>query len=208
MAYEVTKYSENWLSVQTAQPMPKEKLNEMLLVLQTAFPTVVRGYDQMEFKNLQSLWYDVFKNVPEELMSEAIRRFIINDRKGFFPSPGQIVGYIEQIVNEQNAQRWREDLMREQEQQRAAEKEDERALAAGIKCENCLYCRHVNALQMVDTYTGKVIAELEPKRYFCTNPNSRKYEGSDEYKRTTSPAERCECFTERAQEILCGNGGD
>ena len=148
MAYEVTKYSENWLSVQTAQPMPKEKLNAQLLVLQTAFPTVVRGYDQMEFKALQSLWYDVFKNVPEELMSEAIRRFIINDRKGFFPSPGQIVGYIEQIVNEQNVQRWREELMREQERQRAAEEEDERALAAGIKCENCLYCRHENALQI------------------------------------------------------------
>lgn len=109
----VTQYSKKWLSIQNSQPMPIEKLNEQLLVLQTAFPTVVRSYDQMEFKALQSLWYDIFKNVPEEFLREAIRRFIINDRKGFFPSPGQIVGYIEQIITEQNQQRWNEEILRE-----------------------------------------------------------------------------------------------
>lgn len=96
----LTTYSENWLSIQTEQPLSVEKINEELLVLQTAFPTIVRNYDEYEFNSLQALWYRIFKNVPEDIMSEAILRYIINDRKGFFPSPGQIIGCIEQIVKE------------------------------------------------------------------------------------------------------------
>lgn len=99
--YKIVPIDKTWLSIQTENALPLESINSQLLVLQTAFPTVVRNYDEYEVQALQQLWYDIFKNVPEQLMREAIKRFIINDRKGFFPSPGQIVGYIEQIVAEQ-----------------------------------------------------------------------------------------------------------
>ncbi len=99
--YKIVPTDKTWLSIQTENALPLESINSQLLVLQTAFPTVVRNYDEYEVQALQQLWYDIFKNVPEQLMREAIKRFIINDRKGFFPSPGQIVGYIEQIVAEQ-----------------------------------------------------------------------------------------------------------
>lgn len=99
--YKIVPTDKTWLSIQTENALPLEIINSQLLVLQTAFPTVVRNYDEYEVQALQQLWYDIFKNVPEQLMREAIKRFIINDRKGFFPSPGQIVGYIEQIVAEQ-----------------------------------------------------------------------------------------------------------
>ena len=96
----IVPLSDEWLSIQTNTLLPREAIDSQLLVLQTAFPTVVRNYDQYEYQALRSLWYEIFKNVPKDLMEEAIMRFIINDRKGFFPSPGQIVGYIEQIVVE------------------------------------------------------------------------------------------------------------
>ncbi len=99
--FKIVPKDKTWLSIQTENALPLESINSQLLVLQTAFPTVVRNYDEYEVQALQQLWYDIFKNVPEQLMREAIKRFIINDRKGFFPSPGQIVGYIEQIVAEQ-----------------------------------------------------------------------------------------------------------
>lgn len=99
--YKIVPTDKTWLSIQTENALPLESINSQLLVLQTAFPTVVRNYDEYEVQALQQLWYDIFKNVPEQLMREAVKRFIINDRKGFFPSPGQIVGYIEQIVAEQ-----------------------------------------------------------------------------------------------------------
>lgn len=99
--FKIVPKGKTWLSIQTENALPLESINSQLLILQTAFPTVVRNYDEYEVQALQQLWYDIFKNVPEQLMREAIKRFIINDRKGFFPSPGQIVGYIEQIVAEQ-----------------------------------------------------------------------------------------------------------
>ena len=99
--FKIVPKDKTWLSIQTDNALPLESINSQLLILQTAFPTVVRNYDEYEVQALQQLWYDIFKNVPEQLMREAIKRFIINDRKGFFPSPGQIVGYIEQIVAEQ-----------------------------------------------------------------------------------------------------------
>ena len=99
--FKIVPKDKTWLSIQTENALPLESINSQLLILQTAFPTVVRNYDEYEVQALQQLWYDIFKNVPEQLMREAIKRFIINDRKGFFPSPGQIVGYIEQIVAEQ-----------------------------------------------------------------------------------------------------------
>lgn len=92
--------SESWLSIQSDNFLPPEVVDSQLLVLQTAFPTVVRNYDKYEYQALRNLWYGIFKGVPKDLLEEAIRRFIINDRKGFFPSPGQIVGYIEEIVIE------------------------------------------------------------------------------------------------------------
>lgn len=96
----VVPLSDEWLSVQSETFLPQEVIDSQLLVLQTAFPAMVRNYDQYEFQALRNLWYEIFKRVPRDLMEEAIKRFIINDRKGFFPSPGQIVGYIEQIVTE------------------------------------------------------------------------------------------------------------
>lgn len=96
----IVPISKSWLSIQSDDLLPAEVMDSQLLVLQTAFPTVVRNYDKYEYQALRSLWYEIFKNVPEQLLKEAIKRFIINDRKGFFPSPGQIVGYIEQIVEE------------------------------------------------------------------------------------------------------------
>jgi len=98
--YAIAPVSGRWLSIQNEDELPPERIDAQLLVLQTAFPTVVRNYDKHEFKALQSLWHEIFKNVPEELLKEAVKRFIISDRKGFFPSPGQIIGHIEEIVKE------------------------------------------------------------------------------------------------------------
>lgn len=105
ISYEPIPLSRNWLQIQQETPNTLESVAKQLLVLQTAYPTITRSYNKSEYRSLLKLWYSIFRFVPENTMREAIRRYIINDRKGFFPVPGQIVGYIEQIVGEENAAR-------------------------------------------------------------------------------------------------------
>lgn len=100
---EIVLMSKNWLQIQQETQVTVKSIADQLMVLQTAYPTTTRNYSKSEYKAMLGLWYSVFSKVPEDTMREAIRRYIINDRKGFFPVPGQIVGYIEQIVSEQNA---------------------------------------------------------------------------------------------------------
>ena len=156
--YGIVPVGKTWLSIQTETTLPPESINSQLLVLQTAFPTVVRNYDQFEFQAMQKLWYDIFKNVPELLMQEAIKRFIINDRKGFFPSPGQIIGYIEQIAQEQKEA---------EEERRMIERlekllEYDNRVKKGENCANCKFCK-----QETDRRNGEMM--------FCTNTESINY---------------------------------
>lgn len=99
----VGEYSEKWISAQTKQEMPIAALNRQLLVLRTGFRTFFKDYTDEDFRLMQSLWYEVFKHIPEELFAEAISRFICTERKGFPPSIGQIVGCVEQIVKERES---------------------------------------------------------------------------------------------------------
>lgn len=178
--------SDKWIAIQTESTLPLESINSKLLALQTAFPTIVRNYDQHEFEALQNLWYDIFKNVPEQLMNEAIKRFIIADRKGFFPSPGQIIGYIEQIVEEQQAAEERQKMLEYQEEMR----KQHDLIYAGERCENCIYCRVEKTVAegYIDEL-GNMIAVVKPATtsYFCECEKSRKY--------VVSTHQRCEYFS-------------
>lgn len=159
-----------WLSIQEESETPPEVLNSQLLVLQTAFPTVVRNYDQYEFQALQSLWQEIFKHVPEQLMKEAVKRFIVNDRKGFFPSPGQIIGCIEEIVEEQKEAARIEDWIK---LQRELDRYFE-LVRAGENCTNCDYCRQ-----------GK-------ESIYCSNEKSENFVGKR--KAGVTKDFRCEYF--------------
>lgn len=101
-----------WNSLQVAETLTPAQVNKQLMVLATAYPTIVRKYDQYEYKATQELWYSIFKNVPEELFQEAVKRYIINDTKGFFPAPGQIVGIITEIVKQRESEEFYQMLMK------------------------------------------------------------------------------------------------
>lgn len=178
--YKIVPTDKTWLSIQTENALPLESINSQLLVLQTAFPTVVRNYDEYEVQALQQLWYDIFKNVPEQLMREAIKRFIINDRKGFFPSPGQIVGYIKQIVAEQKEAEMLRDILKLQE----ATAEYNRLVKKGENCANCIYCRRE--------------MEHSSEKMVCKNAESINYEGTR--KTGVSKELRCEFFSQAKEE--------
>jgi len=72
--------------------------------LRTAFHTQARNFRESEIDALNALWLETFSNFRPEDIQEAVLRFIKDDRKGFFPSPGQVEGFVEQIVKERKAQ--------------------------------------------------------------------------------------------------------
>lgn len=102
------KTSEAW---QKAQTLPSEMSNESkkkvqtaiageLAILQVAYPTQARNFTHGEIQTTCRLWGEIFGRVHPRLLHEAIQRFILEDRKGFFPAPGQIAGYIEAIISQ------------------------------------------------------------------------------------------------------------
>jgi hypothetical protein len=182
----LVSYSDNWLAAQTVKPLTEKQLDTELAVLATAFPTVVRGYDASEHKAMKALWHGIFRNIPQEVLREAILRFIINDRKGFFPAPGQIVGYVEQIAAEHKAERDRI----AHEAHMTMLREIDRRIKAGENCSTCRFCEHRREKpshhdKNYDAYNRAFYPDereaLMTEHLYCQNPDSYKYEGDGGY---------------------------
>ena len=78
-------------------------ISTQLLRLRTAYPTQARNFTTTEAKLLSAMWMEIFAEVPAEVLQEAVSRHIKNDRTGFFPTPGQIMGEVEKIIAERRA---------------------------------------------------------------------------------------------------------
>ena len=76
----------------------KSVVIQSLYKLQVAFPTQARNFDTSESNALTLLWLEIFAEVKPWVLAEAVTLFIKNDRSGFFPSPGQIMGAVEEIL--------------------------------------------------------------------------------------------------------------
>jgi len=104
-----------------------------LLTLRTAFPTQSRNYSDREFDMLTALWLEIFAEVERGILNEAIVRFVTADRKGFFPSPGQVMGIVEEIQAERRAVIEAEVRRRNYERMR----EIDRRVESGENCSTC-----------------------------------------------------------------------
>lgn len=141
-----------------------------LLTLRTAFPTQARNYSDREHDVLTALWLEIFAEVELGLLREAIMRFVATDRKGFFPSPGQVMGLVEDIVAEREAKAAAERAERHY----AELREHQRRIDNGENCATCRFCVQ-REVEKTWTNPNKEIG------LFCQNPDSYKYEGDGGY---------------------------
>ena len=74
-----------------------------------------RESDKVKADGTLAVWLEAFYSKRPEVILEAVSRFIREDRSGFFPAPGLIMGFVEQIEREEKA---RESFRREVEQRR------------------------------------------------------------------------------------------
>jgi len=137
-----------------------------LLKLRTAFPTQTRNYSDKEHDMLIALWLEVFLAIEPSIFHEAIMRFVAADRKGFFPSPGQIMGIVEDIQAEQERQAKEERIKAHA----AYLQQIQQRIDNGENCSTCKFCDHRNTPQKLGSAKTEV-------RLFCQNPDSFKYEG-------------------------------
>ena len=141
-----------------------------LLTLRTAFPTQARNYSDREYDVLTALWLEIFADVEPGLFREAIMRFVATDRKGFFPSPGQIMGCVEEIQDERKKQADAERA----EQHYAYLRELQKRIDNG---ENCSSCRFCECREVADVWNKR----KKEMKLFCQNPESYKFEGEYGY---------------------------
>ncbi|MCL1861987.1 MAG: replicative helicase loader/inhibitor [Defluviitaleaceae bacterium] len=137
-----------------------------LLKLRTAFPTQTRNYSDREHDMLMALWLEIFVAIEPGIFHEAIMRFVAADRKGFFPSLGQIMGIIEDIQTERERQATEERIKTHA----AYLRQTQQRIDSGENCSTCKFCDHRDTPQK----PGSAKTEVQ---LYCQNPDSFKYEG-------------------------------
>ena len=152
-----------------------------LLKLRTAFPTQTRNYSDKEHDMLMALWLEIFIVIEPSILHEAIMRFVATDRKGFFPSPGQIMGIADDIKTER---KWQAEEERAKANAIRIQQIQQR-IDNGENCSTCKFCEHRDTPQ-------KLVSAKTEVRLFCQNPDSFKYEG--QYGHGTAATILCEHY--------------
>jgi len=155
-----------------------------LLKLRTAFPTQTRNYSDKEHDMLMALWLEIFVAIESGIFHEAIMRFVATDRKGFFPSPGQIMGIVADIKTER---KWQAEEERA-EAEAIRWQQIQQCIDNGENCSTCKFCEHKDTPQKLGSAKTEV-------RLFCQNPDSFKYEG--QYGHGTAATILCEHYEKK-----------
>lgn len=221
----IVAVSPNQLATQTAVVMTEiEKAEHSALIavelyrLRTAYPVQARNFSEEEAEAMNALWSEIFMGVDLQLMHEATMRFIITNKTGFFPSPGQIVDVIEQIIKE------REIAEREASQRQHAiyMRWYYKTVEQGYNCGNCRHCKRVfkDPNYYTDSKTceawehakrerdgwlqgtedwQKANAKVESYRiesFLCRHEKGGHYHENEDMSGTTAD-QRCDCFEGR-----------
>ena len=136
-----------------------------------------------------ALWLEIFVAIEPGIFHDAIMRFVAADRKGFFPSPGQIMGIVENIQAERERQTAEERIKIHA----AYLRQLQQRVDSGENCSTCKFCEHRDTQQKLGSVKTKV-------RLFCQNPNSFKYEG--QYGHGTAATILCEHYEKKTANSI------
>lgn len=71
--------------------MTIQETGEILEVLTVAYPQFYAKQGKLERQRALTLWQEMFKDYPGQIVAYAVKAFISSDTKGFPPSVGQIM---------------------------------------------------------------------------------------------------------------------
>lgn len=70
-------------------------MTALLSVLKAAYPAHYRGLSSRDAEAVVGLWHGLLSPFPAARAGGAVRDFIAADRRGFHPSPGEILARME-----------------------------------------------------------------------------------------------------------------
>ena len=70
--------------------MTYDETLSIMAVLKAAYPNFYRDMKRSEAEGIVSLWTEMFKDEPAEIVAVAVKAHIVNDKKGFPPHIGAI----------------------------------------------------------------------------------------------------------------------
>ena len=79
--------------------MTKEETVKIMRILTAAYPQHYKALDDRESRALLEVWAAVLADYTYEIVSGGIKAFLANDKKGYPPSPGQVIDYITKSTN-------------------------------------------------------------------------------------------------------------
>ena len=94
---------------ETAQIFQEAKIIGECYRIRVLFDTESQKTDRDYIKIIEDTWLKTFKDIDPELLEEAVQNFIVSDKKGYLPKPGQIVEFIaKEIEGIKNKRYWTE----------------------------------------------------------------------------------------------------
>lgn len=78
--------------------MTEDETKKLLRTLGSEFPLSFKTLDEEQQHMKVKLWFETFRNIPVEIVSQALSQEIINAHSGFAPTIGQVVNRIIQKI--------------------------------------------------------------------------------------------------------------
>lgn len=78
--------------------MNSQETIAVLKVLQTAYPQSFRGWGKAQAENFVKLWAEAFKDMPAEIVTQAVKNIIYNSTADFAPNVGQVNAEIKEMA--------------------------------------------------------------------------------------------------------------
>ena len=78
--------------------MTRQETGIIMNILTTAYPRFYSGQDALDQRKTMSLWAEMFRDDPVELVAAAVKALIATDEKGFPPHIGTVKASMRKLV--------------------------------------------------------------------------------------------------------------
>lgn len=80
--------------------MTRNEISEILQILQLNYPQSFKGWDKEQSSLYAQMWFEAFKDVPKDVMVQAVKSIIYGDKREFAPNIGQVNAKIYELFNQ------------------------------------------------------------------------------------------------------------